>query len=189
MQAIQRFLFSGMTAATLCAVTFASAYAHGGGILRVASKSVSQGGTIAMTGEKLGANLTMKAELRGVLDNYPLGSVRTLANGTLASSITISTAVPAGVFTLVLIAPDGDIAGRTEITVGSAATAAAAASGMPHMAARGDMAGMAERMGTAEMMEIEIRTSAAEWAIMVALILLAFGGGAALLARSRRGEA
>lgn len=95
--------------------------------------------------------------------------------------MTIPLAVPIGTYTLVLVAEDGDIAGRTEVAVGPAAAAVATREGMPHMA-DGAMPGM---QATGEMMDIEIHTSPAEWAVIAALILLCFGGGAALLMKSR----
>jgi len=148
------------------------AYAHGGGVLRAAPK--------------LGKSADLKAELRGVLDNYPLGSVRTSATETLAATVTIPVAVPPGVFTLVVIAADGDVAGRTEVTVGPPGEAAAAAKGMPHMGTGADMADMPGMKATGEMMKIEVSTTPAEWATIAVLILASFAGGAALIARSRR---
>ena len=169
----------------LSAYPSSAAYAHGGGVLRAVPRQVAIGGTINVTGEKLGKNADLKAELRGVLDNYPLQSVRTSALGTLAATVTIPVSVPPGIFTLVVIAADGDVAGRTEVTVGPPGEAAAAAeSGMPHMESGGKMADMAEMKGTAEMMKIEVKTTPAEWAVIAVLILASFAGGVALIARS-----
>lgn len=170
----------------LSAYASSAAYAHGGGVLRAAPKQVAIGGTINVTGEKLGRNADLRAELRGVLDNYPLGSVQTSGTEALATTLTVPLSVPAGVFTLVVIAADGDVAGRTEVTVGPPGEAAAAASGMPHMESGGKMAGMPAMKGTAEMMKIEVKTTPAEWAVIAVLILASFAGGAALIARSRR---
>lgn len=160
------------------------AYAHGGGVLRVASKQIASGGTIVMTGEKMGNNTSMKAELRGILDNYPLGSVRATPTGTLSVSLTVPPTVPVGTYTLVLVAEDGDVAGRAEVTVGPPGAAGAAASGMPHMS--GAMPEMPEMTATGEMMKLDIKTSTGEWAVIAALVLLSFGAGGALLAKSRR---
>lgn len=170
----------------LFATVPSTAFAHGGGVLRAAPKQVARGGTINLTGEKLGKNADFKAELRGVLDNYPLGSVRSSATETLATSLTIPLSVPPGVFTLVLIAADGDVAGRTEVTVGPPGEAAAAAKGTPHMAAGGAMADMPGMGATGEMMKIEVSTTPVEWAVIGVLVLASFAGGAALIARSRR---
>lgn len=157
------------------------AYPHGGGVIRVAPKQVAVGGTIAVTGEKLEKNADLRIELRGILDNYPAGRVRTDASGRLSASLTIPPAVPIGAYTLAAIAADGDVAARTDLAVGPAADIAAAKQGMPHMPAQ--MPGM---QATAEMMKIERTTTPAEWAVITAVILLSFGGGAFLLARSRR---
>lgn len=157
------------------------AYPHGGGVIRLASKQVAVGGTIALTGEKLEKNADLRLELRGTLDNYPAGRLRTDASGRLSASITIPLAVPIGAYTLVAIAADGDVTARTDLAVGPAEDVAAAKQGMPHMAA--DMPAM---QATAEMMKIERTTSPAEWAVIAAVILLSFGGGAFLLLRSRK---
>lgn len=159
--------------------------AHGGGVLKVASKQVPAGGTIAMSGEKLGNNTSLRIELRGVLDNYALGSVRTAADATLSDSLAVPPSVPARTYTLVALAPDGDIVGRTEVTVGPAERGNAAMHGMAGMSADA-MAGMEEMKATGDMMKIDANTRPGEWAVIAALIFGSFAAGAALLARSRR---
>lgn len=182
---MMKTLIFGLAATLVLSSGSASpAYAHGGGVLRVALKQIASGGTIVMTGEKMGSNASMKAELRGVLDNYPLGSIRATPTGTLSASLTVPPTVPVGTYTLVLVAEDGDVAGRTEVTVGPPGAAGAAASGMPHMV--GAMPEMPEMTATGEMMKLDIKTSAGEWVVIAAFVLLSFGAGAALLAKSRR---
>jgi len=156
-------------------------YPHGEGVIRVAAKQVAIGGTIALTGEKLGKNADLRLELRGILDNYPAGQIRSDAKGTVSASVSIPPAVPVGNYTLVAIADDGDVVARTDLSVGPAAAVAASEKGMPHMAT-----GMPGMEATAEMMNIERTTSPAEWAVIVAVILLSCGGGAFLLARAGR---
>jgi len=165
----------------LTLVVAVPAYPHGGGVIRVAAKQVAVGGTIALTGEKLEKNADLRLELRGVLDNYPAGRVHSDANGKLRASITIPPAVPVGAYTLVAIAADGDVAARTDLAVGPAADVTASREGMPHMPA-----GMPGMQASAEMMKIEQTTTPGEWAVIAALILLSFGGGAFLLTRARR---
>ncbi len=182
---MKRTLIFGFAATfALSAGSALPAYAHGGGVLRVASKQIASGGTIVMRGEKMGNNANMKAELRGVLDNYPLGNVRATPTGTLSASLTVPPTVPVGTYTLVLVAEDGDVAGRAEVMVGPPGAAEAVASGMPHLS--GAMPEMPEMTATGEMMKLDIKTSAGEWAAIAALVLLSFGAGAALLAKSRR---
>ena len=180
-----RIIQSGVIALMLSSAFSSTAFAHGGGVLRVASKQIPSGGTIQMSGEKLGNNASLRLELRGVLDNYPIGSVRTGPDGKLSASVEVPASVPAGTYTLAAIAADGDVAGRAEISVGAAAVVEAAKSGMPHMAGDG-MAGMEDMKATADMMKLDIKTTALEWIVISLLILLSFGAGAALLARSRR---
>ncbi len=160
-------------------------YAHGTGVLRVASKQVALRGTIEMSGEKLGANASLKAELRGVLDTYPIGNVKTTKSQTLAARLVLPPSVPSGTYALVLIAEDGDVAGRTELIIGPLAAAVAAAEGMAHMVG-GEAGGMAGMEATGEMMEVAVHTSFAEWAAIVVLVSLSFAGGVSLLVRSRR---
>ena len=117
----------------LTLIVAAPAYPHGGGVIRVASKQVAVGGTIALTGEKFEKNAELRLELRGVLDNYPAGRVRSDANGKLSASITIPPAVPIGAYTLVAIADDGDVTARTDLAVGPAPDVAASKEGdAPH---------------------------------------------------------
>lgn len=165
----------------LTLVVTVPAYPHGDGVIRVAPKQVVVGGTIALTGEKLEKNADLRLELRGILDNYPAGRVRTDTSGRLSASITIPPAVPIGAYTLVAIAADGDVAARTALAVGPATDIAAARQGMPHMPA--PMPGM---QASAEMMKIELTTTVAEWAVIGAVILLSLGSGAFLLFRSRK---
>lgn len=167
-------------AIALTLVVAVPAYPHGGGVIRVGSKQVAVGGTIALTGEKLEKNAELRLELRGVLDNYPAGRVRSDAKGKLSANITIPPAVPIGAYTLVAIADDGDVTARTDLAVGPLADVSASKEGMPHMA--NEMPGM---QATAEMMEIRTTTTPGEWAVIAALILLSFSGGAFLLVRSK----
>ena len=182
---ITRILQSGAIALMLSAAYSSTVFAHGGGVLRVVSKQIPSGGSIQMSGEKLGKNASLRLELRGVLDNYPIGSVRTGADEKLSASVAIPASVPAGTYTLAAIAADGDVAGRTEVSVGPASVVEAEKSGMPHMAGRG-MAGMEGMQASADMMKLDIETTGLEWAVISFLILLSFAAGAALLARSRR---
>jgi hypothetical protein len=171
-------------AVALTLIVSLPAYSHGDGVIRLASNQVSVGGTIALTGEKLEKNADLRLELRGILDNYPAGRIRTDAKGTVSASITIPPAVPVGSYTLVAIAEDGDVTARTSLSVGPPAAVAAGEKGMPHMAT--DMPRMTGMKATAEMMKIEYRITTAEWAVIVAVILLSFTAGGLLLSRSRR---
>ncbi|MGI9091108.1 MAG: hypothetical protein ACR2GG_08400 [Gemmatimonadaceae bacterium] len=164
------------------------AFAHGGGIIRLASNQVAVGGTIALSGEKLEKNANIKLELRGILDNYPVGEVKTDTAGNFKMSIVLPPHVPAGTYTLAAIAADGDVSARANITVGAPTGGAA---GGP-VAAMSDMPGMGEHgtqqmpgmHATDEMMQLQRTTSPGEWAVIWAFIILTAAGGAALLRKA-----
>ena len=113
---MKKFLDVGVGLAVGLTLVLASpAYPHGGGVIRLASKQVAVGGTIALTGRKLEKNADLKLELRGILDNYPAGRIHSDVKGNVSAMVTIPPAIPVGVYTLVAIAEDGDVAARTEV--------------------------------------------------------------------------
>lgn len=182
--AVRTLTRSTLIAVALLIATNTPLSAHGGGVIRLASPQVAVGGELAVTGEKLDKNASLRLEFRGILDNYPVGQVKTDAAGKFRLRIVLPPHVPAGVYTLVAVAADGDVAARTTVTVGGAASAAGSDSGaMPGMGGHGtqQMSGM---HATAEMMVLQVSTSGGEWAVIAAFILLALGGGVALLRRA-----
>lgn len=166
----------------------AVAIAHETGAIHVA-KTVVIGGDLALTGEHLPKNATLQLELRGVLDNYPVGQVHTDTAGLVQARLTLPPHVPTGSYTLVAKTPDGDVTARTLLDIVASAPAAPMA-GMPGM---GDMARqMSGPHATAEMMALERRTSPGEWAVIGAFIIATLVAGLALLrtaARLAAGEA
>lgn len=177
---------SAVTVAAAAALLFtanATAFAHGGGVIRLASKQVAVGGTLVLTGEKLEKNSDLKLELRGTLDNYPVGEVRTDTAGRFKMSIVLPPHVPAGSYMLAAIAADGDVAARTDLVVGAASTAMGEMGGMPGMAGHGTQE-MPGTHATDEMMVLNRTTTPGEWMVIAAFILLTVGGGAMLLSKS-----
>ncbi len=174
-------------AAALLLITAIPAYPHGGGVLRLATVNVAGGGTVALTGEKLEKNAYLALELRGTLDNYPVARVRADAAGKFSTNLTLPPSIPGGAYTLVAIAADGDVAARTNIVIGSPP----GGSGTPMPGMQGNQGMNTEQQvsgphATAEMMELKMTTTPAEWAVIAMLILLSLGGGAWFLARSQR---
>ena len=163
------------------------AFAHGGGVIRLASNHVAVGGEIVLAGSKLDKKSNIRLELRGVLDNYPVGEVLSDSAGNFQMRLVLPPHVPAGVYSLVAIAADGDVAARADLTVGMANGGAGSgpAAAMPGMTGMGqgtqEMPGM---HATEEMMTLKRTTSPAEWAVIWALIILAAGGGAVLLRKA-----
>ena len=176
------------TLVTLLTLTSTPAFAHGGGVIRLASPQAPVGGTLALSGEKLEKNSTFKLELRGTLDNYPIGDAKTDTAGKFRMSIALPAHVPAGVYSLVAVGPDGDVDARVDLTIaGAAGSGAGGMAGMSGMASMGqgtqEMSGM---HATDEMMAIERTTTAGEWVVIWVLILAALGGGAVLLRKAAR---
>lgn len=185
LRALKWNVFAAAVAATaLLLTTSNSAFAHGGGVIRLASNQVAVGGTLALRGEKLEKNSHIRLELRGTLDNYPVGEVKTDTAGKFQMSIVLPPHVPAGAYTLVAIAADGDVTARADLTVGMPTGGAGsgpvptAMPGMPGMSGTQEMPG---EHATEEMMALKRTTSNGEWAFIAAFILLTFAGGAVLL--------
>lgn len=176
-----------LVAATLVLASSMPAGAHGTGAIHLASKQVPVGGDLVLKGEKLGANQELRLELRGILDNYPVGLVRTDAKETFAARLPLPPHVPSGAYSLVAIAADGDVAARADLVVTPTGPAADTGNmaGMPGMAGHG-MQEMSGAHATAEMMKLDHVTTPGEWLIIALCILLSVGAGAFLLAKSRK---
>ncbi len=181
---MRRIIFA---AAALLLATAAPAYPHGGGVLRLASTHVPGGGTVVLTGEKLGKAADLALELRGTLDNYPVGRVRTDAGGRFTTNLTLPPHIPGGAYTLVAIAADGDVAARTDIDIGTASGGSGTI--MPGMDGNDGIHTEPHISGphaTAEMMQLKRTTTTGEWAVIALVTLLSFAAGGWLLSRSRR---
>ena len=171
----------------LLVATAVPAYPHGGGVIRLASTRVAGGGTVALAGEKLEKNSDLSLELRGTLDNYPVGRVHTDPAGKFNTNLTLPPNIPGGSYTLVAIAADGDVTARAEVVIGSPPGGA----GTPMPGMRGNVGMHTEQEisgphATAAMMQLKQTTSTGEWGVIAALILFSFAGGAWLLTRPRR---
>src|SRR5918911_4427347 len=123
----------------------AAAPAHERGAIHLASSQVPVAGDVVMTGEKLPKSTVLELQLRGTLNNYPFREVRTDAKGAFQARLTLPPDVPAGAYTLVALAPDGDVTARAELVIAPAPSAAtpaerstapqaAGGAAMPHMA-------------------------------------------------------
>lgn len=160
----------------------APAFAHEKGVIQLASKAVSIRGELGITGAKLPKNAELRLELRGALEQFPLGIVRTDTAGAFTATLAIPDEVGTGSYAVIALAPDGDVAARAELVVtAAAAEAAAGMAGMEGM----QMPGEAPH-ATAEMMVVPVTTGTLEWGVIGAFVLLSFLGGAALLRDGRR---
>lgn len=176
---MKRILFPSL--ALILAVAVPAA-AHEKGAIHLASDHVPIGGELGLRGEKLPKSADIKLVLRGTLDNYAIGEVRTDTAGKFQVRLTLPPHVPAGAYSVVAIAPDGDVTARADLVIAATAPAAVAAAeqGMAHMGEQ-EMPGP---HATAEMMAVQRTTTRGEWAVIAAAIVLSFVGGAVLLRRS-----
>jgi hypothetical protein len=182
--------FLAACAALLLAPTI-PASAHEVGAIHVSSHQVAVGGSVTVRGEKLPKSEALALELRGVLDNYPVGSVHTDTAGAFEMSLTVPQNVPAGPYTLVVIASDGDVTARADLVVGAATTAEAPTARTTPANSMADMPGMSGSMAsgtgeraTAATMSIANPTTPGEWVIIWVLIVASLAAGAALLRKA-----
>lgn len=178
---------SAIVTAGLVATLAVPAFAHTGGVIRIISKQVSVGGELIVRGEKLPKNATLRMELRGMLETFPLAEVRTDTAGRFQAQLALPVEVKAGTYTVVVVASDGDVAARVDLVV-SAPRAMPGMRGMAEHEAMVDSGGAPGPHATAEMMTVQLNTSSAEWGAIAAVILLSAAGGLLLLASSRRQE-
>lgn len=95
-------------AAVLLLATPGTLHAHEGGVLKVATRSVGAGDSLAVTGEKLSKNSAVKLTLIGVDGRRVLLDIRADAKGGFAANVLIPSDVGVGAYRLVAVAADGD---------------------------------------------------------------------------------
>lgn len=157
--------------------------AHETGAIHVASSQVPVGGSIDIRGEKLPKSQTIKLELRGILDNYPVGEVRTDTGGAFKAQLAVPPNAPVAQYTLVAIASDGDVTARTDLTIVAAGVASTAASTAASTSMPG-MPGMSGEMATAELMHIDRTTTSGQWVVIYLIIGLSLAAGIFLVRSS-----
>jgi hypothetical protein len=185
-----RVLSSILALLLLCVVP---ASAHETGAIHVSANQVAAGGSLTVRGEKLPKSSDLKLELRGILDNYPVGTVKTDTAGAFRLSLTVPPNVPAGAYTLVVIASDGDVTARADLAVSAAVAGGPAATGptsstgkagMPGMPDH-DMAGMSDERATAEPMAIAHTTTVAGWIVIWGVVITSLVAGGMLVSQDR----
>jgi hypothetical protein len=172
-------------ALALLATISALALAHPKGTIRLASKELSVGGELALRGEALPKNETLRLQLRGTLETFPLSEVRTNAAGGFQARLALPVEARMGRYTVVVLAPDGDVAAQAELLIVAAAAPAGVAAEPEHAAGHAvpNTSPAATDMphASAEMMEVPVATTAGEWVGILALIVASVGAGLALL--------
>ncbi|HEX7051807.1 MAG TPA: hypothetical protein VF188_16495 [Longimicrobiales bacterium] len=156
----------------------ALAHDHEEGVIRLGAKEVRTGSALAIRGEKLPKRATLRLELRGTLETFALGTVKTDTAGAFTAHPVLPAEAGAGHYTVIALASDGDVVGRAELAV-----IAAPAETAGHEADHGHThaAETAAPRATDEMMALPVSRSPAEWFAILAILSGAFGGGLVLL--------
>lgn len=194
---------SMLTLALLVTIN-APALAHEKGAIRLASKEVGVGGELVLRGEKLPKSATLRLQLRGTLETFPLSEVRTNAVGVFQARLALPLTARIGSYTVVVLAPDGDVVAQSDLNVVAAPLGVAQSpptqqgemtpaqhSEMPKGHAMPNTSPEATDMphATADMMKVEAVTTGAEWVGILAIIAASLGGGLALLVGALRSRA
>lgn len=160
-----------------------SAFAHGTGAISLSSKQSSPGATITIFGIEFAPNSSVRLELRGVLERNVFGRVQTSAKGTFQQVVTIPATSKPGQYTIVAVAPDGDVVAQAMLMIAAAPAAGEAHPGMHDMPG---MQGMGGPHASAEMMDVPIPITAWGWAVITAIVVVSAATGAWLLRAGRR---
>ena len=164
----------------------APALGHETGTIRLA-KTLPAGGELVIRGEKLPKQATLRLQLRGALENFPLGEIRTDSLGGFNARLALPTEARPGSYTVVVLAPDNDIAARAALTITEAAPGEMSPAEHAMMDSTGGEAAMPH--ATADMMDVKTATTRGEWVGIVAIIAASLVGGLVLLLGARRASA
>ncbi|MGH7696703.1 MAG: hypothetical protein ACRENH_17070 [Gemmatimonadaceae bacterium] len=164
------------------------ALAHEKGSIRLASKQVPVGGELALRGTRLPKNSTLQLQLRGTLETFPLGEIRVDAAGATQARIALPAEARMGAYKVTVVAPDGDVAAQADLII-----VAAAAVPMDAMTAE-EHAKMvntsptatAEPHATAEQMDLDVKATPVEWAVIAAVVVACAAAGVVLLTGGSR---
>lgn len=175
----------GVLLVALVVFPLRTAFAHGTGALSLSSKQSSPGATITIFGTEFADNSSVRLELRSILDKVVFGRVQTSGKGTFQQVVTIPANSKPGQYTIVAVAPDGDVAAQASLMVAQAASPET----HPGMHDMPGMQGMGGAHATREMMEVEIPITPSGWAVIAAIVVGSAAGGIWLLRAGRRTQA
>jgi hypothetical protein len=183
---ISRGIRSGILFVVLVIMPLHNAFAHGTGALALSSKQTSPGATITIFGTEFAHNSSVRLELRSILDKVVFGRVQTSGKGTFQQVVTIPANSKPSQYSIVAVAPDGDVAAQATLMIGEAAASQDTHPGMHDMPG---MQGMGGPHATREMMEVEIPITPSGWAVIAAIVVGSATAGISLLRTGRRTRA
>lgn len=167
----------------LGAVPLRNASAHGSGAISLSSKQSSPGSTITIFGAEFAHNSSVRLELRSILETVVFGRVQTSAKGTFQQIVTIPATSKPGQYSIVAVAPDGDVAAQATLIIAQVAAAEETHPGMHDMPG---MQGMGGPHASAEMMDVPIPITGWGWAVITAIVVASAATGAWLLRTERQ---
>lgn len=167
----------------------APAFAHEKGAIYLTSKEIRVGGELVLRGERLPKSATLRLQLRGTLETFPLSEVRTNAAGVFQARLASPQEARMGSYTVVVLASDGEVVAQAPLVVIAAPSVAGEMSPMEHKMMNTSPEATSMAHPSAEMMPVQVATTGAEWAGIVAILALSVGGGLALLLGAVRSRA
>lgn len=145
--------------------------AHDEGILKAKPTTAAPGDTLRLEGSKMEAGSEYGLRMVGALQTYRLGKARADSAGTFAVGVVVPAGARPGTYRVEALAPDGDVAGKANVTVSSADPDSPVAAG--DRARADDIVVRRDRGGLG-------------WGVIGLVVGLSAGLGLGLLARSRR---
>lgn len=152
---------------------------HETGTIRLTSKTLPAGGELVIRGEKLPKQATLRLQLRGALESFPLSEIRTDSLGAFNARLALPAEARPGSYTVVVLAPDDEIAARAALTITEPAPAGMSPAEHAKMDSMPGMAAMPH--ATADMMDVKTATTPGEWVGILAIIAASLAGGLVLL--------
>lgn len=165
---------SAILSTFLAARAAAPATAHEEGRLVLTRAAVAPGDTLEIQGLEFAPG-EYRLRLRGAFTTFDLPAVTASSQGTFRLAWVVPVESQPGAYRLVAVAPDGDRAATTDVTITE--TRADPAGGTAHATHA------AQREPRSEAMPLERTRKPAEWAVIVLVIAVSLGGGVLLLRR------
>ena len=175
----------GAIALTFCALVIflpRTLAAHEKGAIVLNTSAIAPGGSILVSGSKLGRNTSVRLELRGALSTFSFGRFYADTAGMLKQQLTIPASTRPGQYTIAAVAADGDVSAQVDLIINPTAATATTHPGMHDMPGMGGMGGA---HATAEKMNIPISTTPAGRTVIWIAVLLSASAGLLLLRGTR----
>ncbi len=147
-------------------------------VLTLGSSTATAGGTVRVSGDEFPSVTTYTLLLKGVLDDYEVGSTDSDSAGHFTLELKIPDDVRPGTYRLVALAPDGEEAASRDLTVEAPPADVDVEAGN---ASHGEAG--ATPMPRADELVIERRWSGFEWFVIGAALIGALAAGASLYRR------